>query len=318
MNKIAILMSTYNGEKYIEEQLDSLFKQIDVDFDLYIRDDGSTDGTIDIIDKYKNIHKGQVYVVYGKNIGVIKSFEWLIKKVPESYRYYSFADQDDIWYENKLYSAVSMIREQNESKPIIYISNQNCIKEDGTFIYKRLPKQFLQPCLLTTMMDGNKYSGCTMVINNSLMKRLKYSYKVAGRSLRVIYDIWMLFVAQAVGLVLYDSNAYMDYRRHDGNVTREAFGANITYEDIIARVKNIFITIRDYSYYKGFTSYRAKLLLHCFENEMNDTDIKKVEYLANYNDSFLNWIKMIILNPLRKYYQPPIILTWLKFFVKIY
>lgn len=318
MDKLAVLMSTYNGEKYIEEQLNSIFNQKNVVFDIFIRDDGSTDDTIEIIKKFKKKYREHIHVSYGSNIGVVRSFEWLIKNVPQSYKYYAFADQDDIWYENKLSSAVLMLADQNENVPVIYVSNQNCVEEDGTFMYKRLPNEFLQPCLLTTMMDGNKYSGCTMVINSKLMNKLKYSYKIAGRSLRVIYDIWMLFVAQAIGIVIYDPNAYMDYRRHEGNVTREAFGKNTTFEDILARVKNIFTTIKKYSYYKGYTSYRAKLLLHCFKSEMNYKDVKKVELLAHYNDSFFNWLRMIILNPLRKYYQPPIILTWLKFLVKIY
>ena len=318
MCKIAIMMSTYNGERYLEEQLDTIFKQKGIEFDLYIRDDGSTDSTINIIKKYKDKYNDQIHMVCGKNIGVIRSFEWLIGKVPNTYDYYSFADQDDIWYDDKLISAVELLSDLPTETPGICICNQNCVKADGSFMYKRLPEEFLRPCLIPTMLDGNLYSGCTMVINNQLMNRIKYSYKIAGKSLRVIYDIWILFVAQAIGKVIYDPQVHMDYRRHEGNVTREAFGDKISMIDIIKRLKNIFVTLKKFTYFKGYTSYRARLLLHCFKKDMSKEDIKLVSYLGYYNKTFFSWLKTIVFNPLAEYYQSPKFLTWLKFFISIY
>ena len=100
--RIAILMSTYNGASYLKEQIDSLEKQ-DVPVDIFIRDDGSTDKTIDILKKYQS--KPNVHIEYGINLGYKKSFMTLLMKVND-YDYYAFCDQDDIWLPNKISCAV--------------------------------------------------------------------------------------------------------------------------------------------------------------------------------------------------------------------
>ena len=96
MKTVAVLMSTYNGENYIKEQIESIFNQKGVIVKLYVRDDGSKDRTLEILKDYNvNLEKGT-------NIGYIKSFMWLIKNVPFA-DYYALADQDDVWDEDKLY-----------------------------------------------------------------------------------------------------------------------------------------------------------------------------------------------------------------------
>lgn len=316
--KIAILMSTYNGEQFLSEQLDSIFNQTDVDFDLYIRDDKSSDRTVDVIKSYNENHEGVINLVCGKkNIGAIRSFEWLINKVPIKYDFYAFADQDDIWYPDKLISAVNMFDMESKETPQLYVCNQNCVDGNKCFLYKRFPDYFLQDSIMDTMLN-NQYSGCTMVLNNSLMNAVRMTYKEAGKSLRVIYDVWIMSVAQACGKVYYDNTPHMDFRRHEGNVTQASFGKNLQFSDVKKRFFNMFKTLKNYSYYKGYTSYRAKLLLKCFEDEMNNDEISKVSQLASYRDSVMNWLRMVLVNPLWKYYQPPKIITWLRFFVRIY
>ena len=91
MKKVQVLLSTYNGEKYLKEQLDSIIAQKGVDVHILARDDGSKDDTIKILEGYENID-----IIKGSNIGVCKSFFELINKSGE-YDYYSFADQDDVW-----------------------------------------------------------------------------------------------------------------------------------------------------------------------------------------------------------------------------
>ena len=93
--KVAVMMSTYNGELYIEEQIESILQQPGVDVFLYIRDDGSSDGTLRILQKYSSTDK--VHIQYGKHIGIGNSFMELLWSLPDTYDYYSFSDQDDIW-----------------------------------------------------------------------------------------------------------------------------------------------------------------------------------------------------------------------------
>lgn len=105
---VSVLMSTYNGAKYIREQIDSILNQKDVNVELLIRDDGSSDNTAEICKEYQKKNTN-IRFYQGENIGVGKSFMELLKKAPEA-DYYSFSDQDDVWLEDKLSRAVKMIK----------------------------------------------------------------------------------------------------------------------------------------------------------------------------------------------------------------
>ena len=80
----------------------------------------------------------------------------------------------------------------------------------------------------------------------------------------------------------------------------------------------MFKTVYNYSYYKGYTSFRAQLLIKCFEQKMDPKDVVLVKELATYNDSLFRWIRTVTVNPLWEYYQPPKIITWIRFLVNIY
>ena len=104
--RILVLLSAYNGEKYISAQIESILHQkIEHQVDLLIRDDGSNDDTLNILQEYETKYPDRIKVVEGKNIGYIKSFFWLIQEA-NGYDYYSLSDQDDVWLDNKLDIAV--------------------------------------------------------------------------------------------------------------------------------------------------------------------------------------------------------------------
>ena len=94
MDKVCVMMSTYNGERFLPEQLDSLLGQQGVETEIYIRDDGSADSTRDIIEKYMRKH-ANIHFTEGRNIGPGRSFWELLRYVSE-YDYYAFCDQDDV------------------------------------------------------------------------------------------------------------------------------------------------------------------------------------------------------------------------------
>ena len=127
MKKVQVLLSTYNGEKYLKEQLDSIIAQKGVDVHILARDDGSKDDTIKILEGYENID-----IIKGSNIGVCKSFFELINKSGE-YDYYSFADQDDVWDCDKLVIAINKLEKCN-SKPAVYASNTRLVDANLTFL----------------------------------------------------------------------------------------------------------------------------------------------------------------------------------------
>ncbi len=103
MNKILVLMSTYNGEKYVDLQVKSVLNQKQVSVKLYIRDDGSKDKTVDIIKSFKD---DRITIFEGRNKGARDSFFESIESAPLDFDYYAFCDQDDYWEDDKLFCAV--------------------------------------------------------------------------------------------------------------------------------------------------------------------------------------------------------------------
>jgi len=98
---VAILLSTYNGERFLSEQLDSLLAQTHRNTRIVVRDDGSSDGTRAMLERYRQAHTN-IQITYGENLGSIASFFWLIDHAPQDAAYFCFCDQDDVWEADKI------------------------------------------------------------------------------------------------------------------------------------------------------------------------------------------------------------------------
>lgn len=235
MPTVAVLMSTYNGEKYIQEQLDSIFAQRDVDVKLYVRDDGSKDTTIDILRKYKNKYPVEI-IQDGENIGPGESFMRLVYKYANEpdIEYYAFADQDDIWLEEKLEVAVAKLK--NLKEPALYSSNQFLYIEGENKGDRHKEPQSIE---LIPHMTRNTIAGCTFVFNKKLAQ-LVTEAKRPNRSIIKyrLHDSWMMLVAIACGRVIYDETSHMLYRIHDEN----AVGVkDVSLKKRIDRLKRYFV-----------------------------------------------------------------------------
>ena len=101
---VAVIMSTYNGALYLEEQIESVLAQRGVRVELYVRDDGSSDETLQILEGFEQ--SGSLRLERGKNIGVVPSFIRALSMVPSDVEYVALCDQDDVWYSDKLARAV--------------------------------------------------------------------------------------------------------------------------------------------------------------------------------------------------------------------
>lgn len=119
--KLAVLLSTYNGEQYINQQLQSILNQtIKRHVTIIVRDDGSTDKTIDIIKKIQKDHNN-IILLTGKNIGLVQSFFLLLNYgIKKKYDYLAFSDQDDYWLPDKLARAVNLLNKENSNLPLLY------------------------------------------------------------------------------------------------------------------------------------------------------------------------------------------------------
>ena len=213
MDKVVVLMSTYNGEKYLREQMDSLLRQEGVAVEIFVRDDGSTDSTVSIIEDYAN-KNSNVHLNIGKNLGVGNSFMNLVEHAPDDFDYYAFSDQDDIWLENKLSKAIEVIKDIDG--PTLYCSNQTLVDSEGEKIALRYNK--VLDLSTEQILFVNRVQGCTALWNSDLQKIL--STQLPSRELLIcrIHDVWVGMVASVCGKIIYDENSYILYRQHENNV----------------------------------------------------------------------------------------------------
>lgn len=276
---VSVLMSTYNGEKYLQEQIDSILDQKNVDVNLIIRDDGSSDNTKDIVKRYVKKYDS-ISFYEGKNLGVGKSFYKLLCDAPES-DYYAFSDQDDIWLPDKLSRAISFIKDnQNEeSQPIVYVSNQTIIDKNGIIIKQRFlkePKHDLFDCI-----NNNVLCGCTMVLNQYLRCFLTDKNRLPSDDvIKVrIHDTWIVLAANVVGDVIYDPDGRILYRQHNSNVGY-AKNDNLTFGKKWIKDKYFrFITKK----YKGIRSKTAKDLLEKYYDLIDEEEMRHLSVLAQAN-----------------------------------
>ena len=205
--KVQILMSTYNGERFLAEQIESLLRQTWGNLEILIRDDGSKDGTSDILKEY-GAKYNNIKVFLEENLGVSRSFFELLKKSDADM--VAFCDQDDIWLEQKVEAAVQRL--EHEQGPALYCSNKILVDSDGTPMEKqdrreRVPGfgNAVVECICT---------GCTTVMNREMAQIIKA--KTPQRA--ILHDWWSYLVAAYAGKVIFDKNAYIKYRQHGGNV----------------------------------------------------------------------------------------------------
>lgn len=208
----AILLSTYNGELYLNEQMDSLIHQKDVDVDIYVRDDGSTDKTIDIIKDYC-ANNPVIFLDDKESYGPAVSFFELLKAIPDKYDFYVFADQDDIWYENKVKAAVDKL---NTNIPMLYCSNQ-MLYCDGKQVGMRYADN--PGTDVIKVIFGNDIAGCTMVLNKQLRDILVDSSNLPSEEILKMrmHDTWVMLIAGVSGKIIYDNSSYINYRIHSHN-----------------------------------------------------------------------------------------------------
>lgn len=217
-NSVTVLMSTFNGEQYLREQVDSILNQIEVEVSLCIRDDGSTDGTRDILNEYLR-NNTDVKVVFGEPSGVGRSFMKLLLEITDETEFYAFSDQDDIWDKDKLQCALAGLRKFG-NRPALYVCNQRCVDINGAFTAKRFQDNFPKQKLVNTLFT-NLYAGCTMVFNHTL--KMLLCEKVRRPDIDFfrhrIHDAWISCVAASLDVIVYDSECHMSFRRHGRNMT---------------------------------------------------------------------------------------------------
>ena len=216
MKKVLVLLSTYNGEKYLKQQLDSLYNQSGVDIHILVRDDGSSDSTLEILEKYSKT-KGEIDIIKGRNLGAAKSFFELahIAQVEFTpYDYYAFCDQDDVWIKDKLISAVNLLDTKSANK--LYFCRANYVDCNTNYLGTAPDIKFFD---YTTCVYRNPALGCTMVFDKKLLNNFCLAYSSLDK-IHGLHDDWMFKCALFTNAhVLADNNIHIQYRQHGNNVT---------------------------------------------------------------------------------------------------
>lgn len=215
MEKVDILLATYNGEQYLREQLNSILSQSYSNFRLLISDDLSTDGTREILAEYVEKDKRIIIFNQEKNLGVVKNFEFLLKKVEN--KYYMFSDQDDIWKENKIEKSIQTLEETNSD--LVY-TDLEVVDENLNVTYKSYWKlkgiynKIKKYNNFESLYLNNFVTGCTILSKKEFIKEV---LPLPNTSKFVLHDYWIPLILSQKHKITYIEEPLIKYRQHKNN-----------------------------------------------------------------------------------------------------
>ena len=295
MEKIDILLATYNGSKYLHEQLDSILSQSYGNINVIIRDDGSSDNTVMIIKEYEQ-KDNRVKLLSDNlgNLGFVRNFEKLMKN--STSEYLMFSDQDDIWYNNKVetsYKRIKAIEEKNgKSCPILVHTNSKIMNYET-----RTKSLFISDCAKNSSFENSFFNffvqGSTMLINGSLKREaLPFSKEV------YLHDRYLHLIAEFIGIRAYIDTPTMDYRQHSNNEIGSR-GTNIIKRLISSRYFNqndkiLFYYLHNH-YKNSVQDYKIEKLNIFFRIINSDTTRFKRMYWCLKNEIPMSFKKKIFL-----------------------
>lgn len=261
-DKYDIILASYNGSKYIKEQVDSIlasikFCDIAIINQLIITDDNSTDNTEKIIRENYSNHPFIGFYRNELGSGVINNFQNGLNK--STARYIFLCDQDDIWHIDKIQRTMhAFFQTENSQLPFLIITNVNLVDEKLKFIGKAhdfLPSDPQNPVKTAYRSYGQ---GCSMAFNKSLMNKVGSISSAA-----VMHDWWILLIASNFGIVKYIETPLLDYRQHDNNV----FGGNKN------RKLYRYFNIKNQKKYIMTLSKQSKVFLEIYGKEITDINV---------------------------------------------
>ncbi len=231
---VVILLSTFNGEHYLAEQLESLIQQTHTNWVIHASDDGSSDGTLDVLSAYQQkLGSERLHILPGPRKGFSANFLSLVRRQAISQKcYYAFCDQDDIWAPDKLERALTWMREIPEDLPSLYCSRTRLVDEQGAPL--GFSQEFTAPLSFRNALVQSIAGGNTMVFNQATLQLLATTSEATHI---VSHDWWAyILVTGCGGAVKYDRQPQVDYRQHGNNL----MGSNASIADRWVRLRKLF------------------------------------------------------------------------------
>ena len=281
---ITVLLSTYNGEKYLTEQIDSLMIQKGVDLHVLIRDDGSTDATIKIIQNYCNRDE-RVHFIQGSNVGAGQSFFDLIRRSSDT-EFYAFCDQDDVWDADKLFCALKMIGDCDTDIPVLYHSNLRIVDEQLGMI-RNAHENPIDESLKYSCLARNAVTGWTSVFNLAAKKMIQEHIPTEN----ILHDGWIYMVCKIFGKVYYDFKPHISYRQHAGNVVGMH---KTTLSGYLSRIRRFVVKQQQPRY------ERALLFQKYYWEFMMEEDQQKLLEILEYKKSLRNRLRLLFDTDIRE------------------
>jgi glycosyltransferase involved in cell wall biosynthesis len=208
MTPVEVLLSTYNGERHLREQVDSILAQRGVDVRLVVRDDNSRDGTLEVLAAYADEPRVRVRCG-GRNLGLPQAFFELMEHSGDDAELWALADQDDVWLSHKLLRAAAAL--EAVDGPAMYCARVLVSDEDLRPLYAHvLP---LRGPSFENALVQNIATGCTIVLNSAARDVLRGRWP----DYAVMHDAWLYVVLSGCGTVIYDPEVVVRYRQHPNN-----------------------------------------------------------------------------------------------------
>jgi len=270
-------MATYNGEKYLAQQINSLLAQTNQDFVLYINDDVSTDNTLEIAQNYAQNHPDKIQVTQNKtNTGNAK-YNFLNMIVAENQApnadYIMLCDQDDIWLPTKIEKTLAKMKEMEakypQATPLLVHTDLSVVNQDLNILhnsFKHATKRDYDRMQYRHIVTINNVTGCTAMYNRALANLL-----VQKPSYTMMHDWWLQLVAASLGKIDHVDEPTMLYRQHEKNTLGAKNVRSLSYK--LDRLRNNKQLSKDI--HATFT--QAESLLDCHKQRLSETQIKFLE-----------------------------------------
>lgn len=281
---IAVLLATYNGAQYLNQQIDSILNQTLPPATIIVSDDGSDDGTITILEKYAAEEKIK-FIKNDTRRGVVGNFINCLHQLPAGY-YFALSDQDDIWHPSKLEECFHALQKiEHENQPCMVYSDLCLIDAQKNIINRSFRNELghhkYKHCL-ETLLFGNFVLGCTTLCNYSLKDY------IIGMPIHPSFnhDAWMALVSYTFGQTYNIEKALVDYRQHSSNVTIRTHSKKTVLNRYINHVKQLFtkndfledrfpIVDLFYSHYKGSMTFQKRKYFEYFLGLQNKCYLAK-------------------------------------------
>lgn len=275
---VCVLMSTYNGECYLKEQIESILQQKGVKVNLIVRDDGSKDYTNALLKRYAA--QGALTIMESsENLGFAMSFMTLLAEAPLS-DYYAFSDQDDVWQPDKLLVGITALQKMSGTARL-YSSNLS-VWRDGVVErekYEKKPRFSAESTLNRSICFG-----CTCVFNEALRSLVLAHWNKRIYPIHA-HDLWLFHTAMFLGDYHFDPTSYIFYRQHGSN----QIGAKNRWTD---RLRSRIRSLRTLSH-QHEREQEAQNLLACYGDLLSASQKQEVERVAQYRNGIVNRLALL-------------------------